>query len=622
MKIKPGASPPALENQTLRLSALSFAFLLVLHPVLQGQWTDNPAVNTPVAVAPNDQQLPTASSDGSGGVVAAWGDRRFSVSDPSIMAQRLDENGFALWGPTGIIVCGDPGEKTDPVSIPDGSGGMLVAWVDERGADRDIYAQHITGAGTPVWTPGGIAVCTASGDQLSPAIVADGAGGALIVWQDARGDAGDVYARHVSAGGALTWGEQGVPVCAAPGVQYDVVAAADGMGGVFVGWADERSGNADVYGQHMDASGAPVWIPGGVALVVRPEQQYRPKIVPDGAGGVIAVWVDWRSGDTELYTQRISGAGTTAWTPNGLFIRHNVQSLFAVCGDGAGGAIAGLVDSDGSSLNMYGARWDSAGTFLWSPAVRLISDGDPAQLGSAVRMLGDDAGGGIVVWADGRTAPGWDLYAQRFDGSGTVLWNLRGVPVATAPLFQGSHVLVGDGRGGAIAVFEDNRTLTDDDVYAQRIRSDGSLAVSTGVQTSEGWNLLSIPRSDGNGLVGTLIPGALSAFLYTAGGYVQTDSLHPGEAAWVSTGSGGLIDFGGGGVDSLAVTVPVGNRWVLIGSTVSRRPLSALQSNPPGAILQGSVYAFDGVRYDRPAEFLPGRAYWVFVTQPCTLRLR
>jgi len=61
----------------------------------------------------------------------------------------------------------------------DGAGGAIITWSDLRsGTDSDIYAQHVLASGLvdPGWPVDGRAICTAAGDQSSPAIVSDGAG--------------------------------------------------------------------------------------------------------------------------------------------------------------------------------------------------------------------------------------------------------------------------------------------------------------------------------------------------------------------------------------------------------------------------------------------------------------
>ena len=49
------------------------------------------------------------------------------------------------------------------------------------------------------------------------------------------------------------------------------------------------------------------------------------------------------------------------------------------------------------------------------------------------RVSSDGAGGAIVAWHDRRTGSNADIYAQRVDASGTVLWTTNGVALSTAP---------------------------------------------------------------------------------------------------------------------------------------------------------------------------------------------
>src|SRR5206468_1025106 len=84
-----------------------------------------------------------------------------------------------LWMPQGAPVCTASGDQTFPSVAPDGAGGTLVAWADQRsGPPNGYYAQHLNGAGTPLWTPDGVVVL-ASGATTYNDIVSDGAGGAI-----------------------------------------------------------------------------------------------------------------------------------------------------------------------------------------------------------------------------------------------------------------------------------------------------------------------------------------------------------------------------------------------------------------------------------------------------------
>jgi hypothetical protein len=81
----------------------------------------------------------------------------------------------------------------------------LVAWQDARGGEADIYVQHTDPAGIlSGWPANGLAVCTASGEQIVPQIVSDAAGGAIVAWMDKRGANTQIYAARVAGDSPVT----------------------------------------------------------------------------------------------------------------------------------------------------------------------------------------------------------------------------------------------------------------------------------------------------------------------------------------------------------------------------------------------------------------------------------
>lgn len=143
------------------------------------------------------------------------------------------------------------------------------------------------------WRPDGVPVCTAPMGQFPKAAVPDGAGGAIVAWVDYRSEDADIYVQHIRASGALDhkWPADGLAVCTASGPQWPPVMVSDGAGGAIVAWHDFRAGNfsglSDMYAQHVLASGEvdPVWPVDGLALSTAPGDQFYPKIIEDGGGG-------------------------------------------------------------------------------------------------------------------------------------------------------------------------------------------------------------------------------------------------------------------------------------------------------------------------------------------------
>ena len=72
-----------------------------------------------------------------------------------------------------LPLCTAQNEQRFPVLIADGQGGAIVAWSDARHANRDIFAQRVSAAGDMHWDPNGIAICDLPSSQSWPLIASD-----------------------------------------------------------------------------------------------------------------------------------------------------------------------------------------------------------------------------------------------------------------------------------------------------------------------------------------------------------------------------------------------------------------------------------------------------------------
>src|SRR5439155_1085714 len=216
----------------------------------------------------------------------------------------------------GVPICTAAGDQSIPRIIADGSGGAVIAWSDPRGASLDIFARRVNSQGTPQWAADGIAVCSATDTQTGPVLVQDGSGGAIIVWQEQYLPL-DVYAQRVDANGVLLWNASGVAVATATSEQDYPVACPDGAGGAIIAWHDYRTSattGSDIYVQRLNSAGVPQWTTDGVALCTAASSQQYAAIVSDGSGGAVVTWEDYRGGiDADVYALRVSSAGVPQW---------------------------------------------------------------------------------------------------------------------------------------------------------------------------------------------------------------------------------------------------------------------------------------------------------------------
>ena len=162
------------------------------------------------------------------------------------------------------------------------------------------------------------------------------------------------------------------------------------------------------------------------------------------------------------------------WTPSPtqnlpLCTAQNEQHFPALTTDGKNGAIVAWSDARNANRDIFAQRVNAIGDVLWETNGIPICDLPSSQ--SWPLIVSDARGGAILVWGDTRHG-NQDSYVQRIDADGNKLWNSEGVPVCTDPTLQDDLNAVADGKGGVIVAWEDWRN-GNQDIYAQRIDGAG-----------------------------------------------------------------------------------------------------------------------------------------------------
>ncbi len=461
---------------------------------------------------------PQLCSDGQGGAIITWKDKRTPYE---IFAQRIRSNGTIDWSFDGVAICTSMGFQLNPQICSDGQGGAIISWKDQRDDSGDIYTQRVDSKGTTLWTYDGVAISTESGNQYGPQLCSDGQGGAIITWM--VGGADDIYAQRINSVGTVQWMDNGTVICNDPTSQFSPQICSDGQGGAIIVWEDSRNTNYDIYAQRLNSDGTVYWTDNGTAISSAFNNQASPQLCSDGQGGAIIVWEDYRNSNYDIYAKRIDSDSEIPdideqWDDNGKAICTiiNEQKETQICSDGAGGAIITWQDSRGTS-DIYAQRILSNGTIFWTVDGEIISTASNNQ--QAPQICSDGAGGAIITWHDNRdnSQTGYDIYAQRIDPEGTVLWTANGVSICTAIFAQGEPQICTDGAGGAIITWQSANAAGWNDIYAQRINSSGDFQwMDNGTKICTYNNHQSLPQICSDGAGGAIItwddfrPGANS----------------------------------------------------------------------------------------------------------------
>lgn len=231
-------------------------------------------------------------------------------------------------------------------------------------------------------------------------------------------------------------------------------------------------------------SAAQIATPEGVVLSPFPVLQ-APASYPsfaDDAGGMWSVFIGDHPGSA-LYAQHIRDDGSwespctpAAWqlTDPGTQV-NNVAAGW----DGLGGAVVtwfGVSPSDSTSPYIALRYLHLTGEGSIPPAFRdtgiVVS-----TIATAAMVANDGLGGAYIVWEELKSASNPDLFAQHYDYWGGALWtpsgSPSGVPVCAVVGIQRLRALHADGQGGAYVVWADMRAANSAPLYVARLDPGG-----------------------------------------------------------------------------------------------------------------------------------------------------
>ncbi len=330
----------------------------------------------------------------------------------------------------------------------------------------------------------------------------------------------------------------GNPVSTAVNNQINPMMTTDGSGGTIITWQDKVNGKYEIYAQRMNSDGNAMWTTNGIPICTQ-DSNYNPIIVSDGSGGAIIAWQSYRGSATaDIYAQRVNSSGVVQWTNNGVPVCVVVfeQDTIAMISDGLGGAILTWQDyrSNNGFADIYAQRVNSSGAMLWTANGVTINNQAAAQRGP--KLVSDGSGGAFITWYDNR-AGNYDIYTQRVGSAGAVQWTTNGVATCTMATDQLKPDICSDGAGGVIIVWYDYRSSTDFNIYAQRLGAGGAIVwVVDGVVMNNNVAYAQIdPKIVSDGMSGAIISWTDYRTGTTADIYAQRVNS-TGAVQWTATG--------------------------------------------------------------------------------------
>ncbi len=259
--------------------------------------------------------------------------------------------------------------------------------------------------------------------------------------------------RSSAADGDRLWDYGGVPIATPLNVQQHVCVTGDGDGGAILAWQDRRTGEDDIYAQRVDSQGNSLWTHDGVGICTAGGRQMSPRITGDGQGGVITAWWDLDDTDPSLpwrvFAQRLNGAGAPQWATNGVQVSTSAGITPTLTG---ANPISIISDMAGGAFIAFEAapgprvvHIDADGTLL-GPGIDGIGLGGGVLTGGGPVITGDGSGGAIVVWAGNSE----NIVSQRMGADLSPLWGTDPVVISNDPRRESRPDITGSNTGGII----------------------------------------------------------------------------------------------------------------------------------------------------------------------------
>ncbi|MCW5896353.1 MAG: T9SS type A sorting domain-containing protein [Bacteroidetes bacterium] len=177
-------------------------------------------------------------------------------------------------------------------------------------------------------------------------------------------------------------------------------------------------------------------------------------ICSDGAGGAIVIWSN--NSPPQVRMQRLNHLGQELWGTGGMVLAENPSGVFdaQVTATNDGNFVAIWVIGNVTG-NLYAQKLRPSGERAWGDSAVRVCSSPLSQYWPQVAAT--NSGGVVIVWEDFRDGIQSDIFAQKMRADGTKLWQPDGLPVCTAPLFQNFPKITHTSDDRTMIFWEDGR---------------------------------------------------------------------------------------------------------------------------------------------------------------------
>lgn len=451
------------------------------------QWVNNPAENTRAVFDLNDPINISSVGDQNGGAFIFWEDNLTGLQN-EIRFMHIDSNGDITFRADGKRISEKTGNQDNPVSVSAGKNNAVIAWKDySLSRTGDLFAQKVQANGSILWKPEGIKINRLNKEINDYSLCVNQQSEVFISYLGK--EPGQVFnsqlvLQKISPSGNFLFDSSGINVSSSANSKLIPTVISDDSGGVFLLWIESTGAKGIVFSQHFDKTGKPIW--GKKPLKVTDNSLNVITFTAIRSGADIYIAYQDLNKNKTIYHQLIGPKGKMLWGKNGRVISDNkgIQTNPQMISSPEH-IILSWTNETNKDRDIHIQKYDRYGIPLWKksglPVIKMKGD----QFGQ--KLISDDHGGAIIAWLDRRTTSVLgNIYSQRINSDGKVIWNSTGIAIGSFFNTPKSYLnLLPDGRGSAIAVFKEKRN-SENGIYVQKIFNTGTfvsqiIGFSTGI---------------------------------------------------------------------------------------------------------------------------------------------
>ncbi len=408
------------------------------------------------------RESPLIVSDTSGRYIIAW--TEYDLDDPAIYIQRLDSLGQPLGEALRLSsLQSTEGERHSLALSSSPGGSFVVAWMDKRSGDYDIYAQTVTSDGFPYGNNLLLNDDLIGANQNLPKIATKENGGFVVVWEDFRRGGPDIFMRSFDQNGNPQGDDYMVNDSIGRVYHGHPDIACDDFGNFLVVWEDAGENFLNIYAQLFDHSGNP----NGENFKVNCSDMISnltPCCDASPDGGFVVVWSATDGTATNIYGRLFSSAGEpldTCFKVNDDTLGvHHLSPVIAT--DSLGRFVVAWQDGREGKDKIYIQRFASDGTKIGTNFPVHCDRSDPSQYNADLDL--NKRGDFVVSWTEPHLSSTM-IFAQRYDDSGSPVDS--NIPVVDDPLASPENSRVGLSDDGYFVVAWSDHRMSGSDIYFQ-----------------------------------------------------------------------------------------------------------------------------------------------------------